>query len=52
MSPLDTPAAGDKVIDCNVAILGAGPSGTAMAAHLGQLGVPDVVLLDRHDRCV
>lgn len=49
MSPLDTPDAGNKVIDCNVAILGAGPAGTAMAAHLGQLGVPDVVLLDRHD---
>lgn len=38
-----------KDIDCNVAILGAGPAGTAMAAHLGQLGVPDVVLFDRHD---
>lgn len=39
----------EKTIDCNVAILGAGPAGTAMAAHLGQLGVPDVVLVDRHD---
>jgi len=32
-----------------VAILGAGPSGAACAAHLGQLGVQDVVLVDRHD---
>lgn len=39
----------DKTIDANVAIIGAGPAGTACAAHLGQLGVRDVVLLDRHD---
>ena len=32
-----------------VAILGAGPGGAACAAHLGQLGVQDVVLVDRHD---
>jgi geranylgeranyl reductase family protein len=32
-----------------VAILGAGPAGAACAAHLGQLGVQDVVLVDRHD---
>lgn len=32
-----------------VAILGAGPGGAACAAHLGQLGVRDVVLVDRHD---
>jgi geranylgeranyl reductase family protein len=32
-----------------VAILGAGPAGAACAAHLGQLGVRDVVLVDRHD---
>jgi len=32
-----------------VAILGAGPAGSACAAHLGQLGVQDVVLVDRHD---
>lgn len=38
-----------EVIHANVAIIGAGPAGTAMAAHLGQLGVPDVVLLDKHD---
>ena len=31
-----------------VAILGAGPAGAACAAHLGQLGVQDVVLVDRH----
>jgi menaquinone-9 beta-reductase len=35
--------------DADVAILGAGPSGTAAAAHLGQLGVRRVVLVDRHD---
>jgi len=33
----------------DVAILGAGPAGTAAAAHLGALGVRDVVLVDRHD---
>lgn len=38
-----------KNYDCNVAIIGAGPAGTACAAHLGQLGVRDVLLLDRHD---
>ena len=26
-----------------------GPAGAACAAHLGQLGVQDVVLVDRHD---
>lgn len=36
-------------IDANVVILGAGPSGTAAAAHLGTLGVRNVVLVDRHD---
>lgn len=36
-------------IEANVAILGAGPAGTAAAAHLGQLGVRGVVLVDRHD---
>ncbi|HHH27935.1 MAG TPA: NAD(P)/FAD-dependent oxidoreductase [Polyangiaceae bacterium] len=35
--------------DAEVAIIGAGPAGTAAAAHLGQLGVKDVVLVDRHD---
>ncbi len=38
-----------QVIDADVAILGAGPSGTAAAAHLGTLGVGRVVLVDRHD---
>jgi geranylgeranyl reductase family protein len=33
----------------NVVILGAGPAGTAAAAHLGTLGIQDVVLVDRHD---
>ena len=32
-----------------VAIVGAGPAGTAAALRLGQLGVRDVVLLDRAD---
>lgn len=36
-------------IDVNVAIIGAGPAGTAAAAHLGELGVRDVALFDRHD---
>lgn len=35
--------------EADVAILGAGPSGTACAAHLGQLGIHRVVLVDRHD---
>jgi geranylgeranyl reductase family protein len=35
--------------EADVAIIGAGPAGTAAAAHLGQLGVKDVVLVDRHD---
>ncbi len=33
----------------DVVILGAGPAGTAAAAHLGTLGVKNVVLVDRHD---
>ncbi len=33
----------------NVVIVGAGPAGTACAAHLGTLSVGDVVLTDRHD---
>jgi menaquinone-9 beta-reductase len=32
-----------------VAIVGAGPAGAATAIHLGQLGVSDVVLVDRSD---
>lgn len=35
--------------EADVAILGAGPAGTAAAAHLGTLGVRRVVLVDRHD---
>ncbi|MDQ3034463.1 MAG: NAD(P)/FAD-dependent oxidoreductase [Myxococcota bacterium] len=38
-----------EIIEANVAILGAGPAGTAAAAHLGTLGVRNVVLVDRHD---
>jgi len=37
------------MIEANVAIIGAGPAGTAAAIHLGQLGITDVVLVDRHD---
>ncbi|MBL9025466.1 MAG: NAD(P)/FAD-dependent oxidoreductase [Myxococcales bacterium] len=33
----------------DIVIVGAGPAGTAAAAHLGQLGVKNVVLLDKHD---
>src|SRR3954452_15032305 len=36
-------------IQADVAIIGAGPAGTATAVHLGQLGVKNVVLLDRLD---
>ncbi|MGF1468550.1 MAG: NAD(P)/FAD-dependent oxidoreductase [Sandaracinaceae bacterium] len=35
--------------EADVAIIGAGPAGTAAAAHLGELGVRRVVLVDRHD---
>lgn len=35
--------------DADIAILGAGPAGTAAAAHLGALGERNVVLVDRHD---
>jgi geranylgeranyl reductase family protein len=38
---------GDR-IEADVAIVGAGPAGTAAAAHLGRLGVRGVVLLDSH----
>lgn len=37
-----------ETIQARVAIVGAGPAGTAAAARLGQLGVTDVVLLDKH----
>src|SRR5437667_3083721 len=33
----------------DVLIIGAGPAGTAAAIRLGQLGVRNVVLVDRHD---
>ena len=36
-------------LEADVVIVGAGPAGTAMAAHLGQLGVGNVTLLDKHD---
>jgi geranylgeranyl reductase family protein len=36
-------------IPSQVVVIGAGPAGTAAAIHLGQLGVRDVVLVDRHD---
>lgn len=41
--------AGTQPIRADVAIVGAGPAGTAAAAHLGKLGIRDVVLLDKHD---
>ncbi|MEQ9325378.1 MAG: FAD-dependent monooxygenase, partial [Polyangiaceae bacterium] len=44
-----TGAASQSHWDADVAIIGAGPAGTAAAAHLGQLGIHDVVLVDRHD---
>jgi geranylgeranyl reductase family protein len=36
-------------IDADVAILGAGPAGTATALRLGQLGMRNVVLVDKAD---
>ena len=36
-------------LHADVVIVGAGPAGTAMAAHLGQLGLRDVVLVDKLD---
>jgi 2-polyprenyl-6-methoxyphenol hydroxylase-like FAD-dependent oxidoreductase len=36
-------------IQADVAIIGSGPAGTAAAIHLGQLGIRNVVLVDRHD---
>ncbi len=36
-------------MNADVVIVGAGPAGTAAAAHLGQLGVRDVVLVDKLD---
>jgi menaquinone-9 beta-reductase len=33
----------------NVAIIGAGPAGTAAAIHLAHIGVQNVVLVDRYD---
>ena len=42
-----------EIMRANVVILGAGPAGTAAAAHLGTLGVRNVVIVDRDDRaCV
>ena len=35
-----------NALDADVAIVGAGPAGTATAVHLGQLGVKNVVLVD------
>jgi geranylgeranyl reductase family protein len=42
-----TPAS--ETIEADVVIIGAGPAGTAAAAHLGQLGMKKVVLVDKHD---
>lgn len=36
------------ILEADVAVIGAGPAGTATAIHLGQLGVRDVLLVDRH----
>lgn len=33
----------------NIVIVGAGPAGSALAVRLGAMGVPGVVLVDRHD---
>ena len=36
-------------VDADVAIIGAGPAGTAAAIHLAHIGVQNVVLVDRYD---
>jgi menaquinone-9 beta-reductase len=36
-------------LTADVVIVGAGPAGTAAAAHLGQLGINDVLLVDKLD---
>jgi menaquinone-9 beta-reductase len=36
-------------MNADVVIIGAGPAGTAAAIHLGQLGISNVVLVDRLD---
>jgi geranylgeranyl reductase family protein len=38
-----------RQLEAEVAIIGAGPAGTATALRLGQLGVRNVLLVDRHD---
>ncbi|WNG17389.1 NAD(P)/FAD-dependent oxidoreductase [Cystobacter fuscus] len=38
-----------SILEADVAIVGAGPAGTAAALRLGQLGVKRVVLVDRAD---
>src|SRR5436190_24397190 len=40
---------GPETIEADVAIIGAGPAGTAAAIHLGQLGIPRVIIVDRHN---
>jgi len=42
-------ATSPSALETQVAIIGAGPAGTATAVRLGQLGVRDVVLVDRLD---
>ena len=49
MSATNGSANGSSALEADVVIVGAGPAGTAMAAHLGQLGVGNVTLLDKHD---
>jgi geranylgeranyl reductase family protein len=39
----------ESVIRADIGIIGAGPAGLATAVHLGQLGVPRVVIVDRAD---
>ena len=38
-----------RAVQASVVIVGAGPAGLATAIHLGQLGVRDVVIVDRAD---
>ena len=39
----------ESVTHAKVAIVGAGPAGSATALHLAQLGVSDVAIVDLHD---
>src|SRR5271170_7655713 len=47
--PIEAKRCISSSMEAEVLIIGAGPAGTAAAIHLGQLGVTNVVLVDRLD---